>query len=196
MQEAFRLRESVRDAYSAAAENPGAKHAFPVGRQFAESVGYNAELLDSLPACAVEAFAGVSNVAIFAEIPEGATVLDLGCGAGLDALIASRRVGAGGKVIGVDFGMPMLARARRAAEEAKIPNVEFRHADGERLPLADCSVDGALINGIFNLNPAREAIFRELGRVVRPRGLVWAAELILSEPLPEDVRANPTNWLA
>jgi SAM-dependent methyltransferase len=196
MLEAGHLRAAVRDAYSVAAENPRGKHAFPVGRAFAESVGYGAELLDSLPAVSVEAFAGVSNVSVFAELPTGATVLDLGCGGGLDALVAARRVGASGCVIGVDFSASMLARARRAADEAQIGNVEFKHADGESLPLADASVDAVLVNGIFNLNPARRAIFGELGRVLRVGGAAWVAELVLSEPLPEDVRADPSNWFA
>jgi 2-polyprenyl-3-methyl-5-hydroxy-6-metoxy-1,4-benzoquinol methylase len=109
-----RLREMVRGAYSAAAEQPEEKHAFPVGRQFGESIGYPAELLARLPSVACDAFAGVSNVSLFADLPPGATVLDLGCGAGLDTLIAAQRVGTAGKVIGVDFSEAMLARARDA----------------------------------------------------------------------------------
>jgi SAM-dependent methyltransferase len=196
MQETASLRESVRRAYSAAADAPADKHAFPVGRQFAQSVGYDAELLDSLPICSVEAFAGVSNVAVFAELEAGATVLDLGCGAGMDSLIAARRVGPEGKVIGVDFSQSMLARARRAAAEARVDSLEFKHADGETLPLPDSSFDAALVNGIFNLNPARDAILRELARVLRPGGAAWIAELVLREPLADDVRADPSNWFA
>jgi arsenite methyltransferase len=105
------LLDKVRIAYSAAAEMPQEKHAFLVGRAFAETLVYPAELLDRLPAVASDAFAGVSNVSVFAEIPSGATILDLGCGAGLDALIAARRVGLGGKVIAVDFSTAMLVRA-------------------------------------------------------------------------------------
>src|SRR5688572_22253609 len=93
---AAQLREGVHRAYSAAAENPQAEHPFPVGRQFAESLGYPPHSLAGLPAAAVEAFAGVSNVAIFAEIPPSATGLDLGCGAGLDTLLAAQRVGPAG----------------------------------------------------------------------------------------------------
>jgi SAM-dependent methyltransferase len=196
MQGAITLRESVRNAYSAAADKPGEEHAFPVGRAFAESVGYPGELLDSLPACASDGFAGVSNVSVFAEVPSAATVLDLGCGAGLDALVAARRVGSRGKVIGVDFSDSMLERARRAADESGTCNVELRLADAEKIPLADASVDVVLINGILNLNPAREAILRELARVLRPGGAAWVAELILKEPLSEAVQANPTNWFA
>src|SRR6266851_2483145 len=107
-----RLCEAVRSAYSSAARQPGGAHPFPVGRELAASLGYPPELLDSIPSVAVEAFAGVSNVAVVAEIPAGARVLDLGCGAGLDALIAAGRVGARGRVLGVDFSEAMLARAR------------------------------------------------------------------------------------
>src|SRR5450631_266771 len=126
------LRHKVRIAYSAAAEMPQEKHAFPVGRAFAVSVGYPAELLDQLPAVASDAFAGVSNVSVSADIPSGATILDLGCGAGLDALIAARRVGPAGKVIAVDFSTAMLSRARQAAAEAGASNIELREADAEQ----------------------------------------------------------------
>ncbi|MEK7730551.1 MAG: methyltransferase domain-containing protein, partial [Planctomycetota bacterium] len=114
----------------------------------------------------------------------------------LDSLIAAGRVGPNGKVVGVDFSEAMLDRARRAAAEAGVTNVEFRRADAEALPLPDRSADIAIINGIFNLNPARDAIFAELARVVRPDGEVFVAELILIEPLPEDERASLTNWFA
>lgn len=195
-EKAQQLREGVRDAYSAAAENPQAKHPFPVGRSFAESLGYPPELLASLPAVAVDAFAGVSNVAIFADIPLGATVLDLGCGAGLDSLIAARRVGPNGRVIGMDFSETMLARAQQAATEVGADNMEFRRADAENIPLEADTIDVALVNGIFNLNPARDLIFAELARVVRPSGVVYAAEIILREPLPPETQASETNWFA
>jgi arsenite methyltransferase len=191
-----RLREMVRGAYSAAAEQPQEKHAFPVGREFAESIGYPAELLARLPSVACDAFAGVSNVSLFADLPPGATVLDLGCGAGLDTLIAAQRVGTAGRVIGVDFSDAMLARARDAVVESGMTHVEFRQADAEQLPIRDGEIDVALVNGIFNLNPARDAIFHELARVVRSDGAVYAAELILSQPLPSETRASEKDWFA
>ncbi len=196
MNKATQLRQGVCQAYSAAADNPQAEHPFPVGRQFAESLGYSPGVLADLPASAVEAFAGVSNVAIFANIPTGATVLDLGCGAGLDTLIAARRVGPAGRVIGIDFSESMLTRARQAAAEAGYDNIDFRQADAEELFLEDASIDVALVNGIFNLNPARDLIFRELARVVRPGGAVYGAEIILREPLPPEEQASETSWFA
>lgn len=196
MTQAAELREAVRAAYSAAARQPESKHPFPVGRTFAESVGYPAELLDSLPPVAVEAFAGVSNVSLLAEVPAGAVVLDLGCGAGLDTLVASRRAGPRGEVHSVDFSENMLERARSAAAVAGADNIEFHRAGAERLPLADASVDVALVNGIFNLNPDRAALFSELARVMRPAGAAFGAELILVQPLPEAERTSATNWFA
>lgn len=190
------IRAGVQRAYSAVAENPQAEHPFPIGRQFAESLGYSPDVLAGIPAAAVDAFAGVSNVAVFAEIPPGATVLDLGCGAGLDSLIAAQRVGPAGRVIGIDFSQAMLQRACQAAIEAGINHVEFRRADAEKLPLDDVSIEVALVNGIFNLNPARDTIFRELARVVQSGGRVYAAELILCQPLPPEVQASETNWFA
>ena len=194
MTAAEQRREGVRRAYSAAATRPDEKQPFPVGRAFAESVGYPPDLLATMPSGAVDAFAGVSNVSVFADLRPGAAVLDLGCGAGLDSLIAGRRVGPVGTVVGVDFSDTMLDRARRAGDEAGVRNVEFLHGDAERLPVEDASVDVALVNGIFNLNLARVAIFHELARVVRCGGCVFAAELILCEPLPPEVCASDIEW--
>jgi len=157
----------VRGAYSAAAEHPEENHSFPVDRQFAESLGYPADLLASLPSVACDAFAGVSNVSLFAEVPVGATVLDLGCGSGTDTLIAARRVGPTGRVIGVDFSTAMPSRARQAVAESGVINADLRESDAERLPIRDGEIDLAIVNGIFNLNPARDAISHELAKTYR-----------------------------
>jgi len=189
------LRSAVQKAYSAASERPLQKHAFPVGRGLAEQLGYPVELLETVPPVSVEAFAGVSNVALFAAIPAAATVLDLGCGAGLDSLIAARRAGADGRVIGIDFSDSMLARARQAAAVFGV-DVTFFRGDAEQLPLDSAAVDVALVNGIFNLNPARAQIFRELARVVRPGGHVYGAELILREAVAKPGHFTEAEWFA
>ncbi len=191
-----RTPDAVRRVYSAAALRPDDEHPFPVGRRFAVDIGYPCAMLSILPAAAVEAFSGVSNVSCFADIPPRSTVLDLGCGAGLDSLVAAGKVGPEGCVIGVDFSIAMLARARQAAAECATGNIQFCHADAGRLPIVSGSIDVALVNGIFNLNPGREAIFRELARVVRSGGSVYAAELILKEPLPAEVRNDASSWFA
>lgn len=193
---AKRLYEGVRKAYSAAATRPSDEHPFPVGKIFARSLGYTRELLESLPAPSVDAFAGVSNVSVFADIPEGSTVLDLGCGAGLDTLIVARRTGPAGRVISVDFSRPMLDRARQAAQAAGLSNIEFHESPAEHLPLEDGAIDVAIVNGIFNLSPHREALFRELARVVRTDGHVYAAELILIEAVENSSPPTETDWFA
>lgn len=191
----MQLRTAVQRAYSVAADRPGEKHAFPVGRVLAERLGYPTELLDTLPAVSVEAFAGVSNVAVFASIPAGARVLDLGCGAGLDSLIAAQLAGPTGRVMGVDFSDSMLARAGEGAVVLGV-NVTFCRGDAEHLPLETGSVDVALVNGIFNLNPARSEIFSELARVVRPGGVVYAAELIAQETVTTSGTFTEAEWFA
>jgi arsenite methyltransferase len=190
------LRDGVYQAYSAVAEQPEADHPFAVGRTFAAGLGYPLELLDRLPPASVQAFSGVSNVSLFAELAPGATVLDLGCGAGMDSLIAAERLGPAGQVAGVDFSPAMLGRARQAANGAGWSNIYHVQAAAEDLPFKSASVDVALVNGLFNLNPAREAIFQELARLVRPGGSVFAAELILKEPAPAGEAGNLDDWFA
>lgn len=184
----LRRRDSVLDAYSAAARDPAGSHPFAVGRELAEGVGYAPQLLDGIPDAAVRAFSGVAAVGVDARVEAGDRVLDLGCGAGLDTLLAARRTGDAGRVVGVDFSADMLRRARGIMGSA--PWVFLARAAAERLPLADGSVDTVLVNGIFNLNPARTTIFGELARVVRPGGRVHAAELILREPLAQSDRTE------
>ena len=172
------LRAELVHVFSEMAERPGDEHPIPVGRALAEAVGYPKDLLDSLPSDSVDAFAGVTYIWGFAEIPLQGTILDLGCGAGLDLLIAARRAE---RVIGIDFSKSMLARARKAADLSAAGNVEAVLGDAERIPLEDASVDSALVNGIFNLNPARAVIFGELARVIRAGGRAFVAELILTD---------------
>lgn len=190
------LRHKVREAYSAAAESPEDKHPFPVGREFAESLGYSPDLLDELPSVASEAFAGVSHVSVFSELPKGATVLDLGCGAGLDCVIAGRRVGEEGVIIGVDFGPSMLERASQAVREAGLQHIHLALAGAEDIPLQSGSVDVAMVNGIFNLNPSRSSIFKELSRVVRDWGVAFIAELILKKRPWLPAKQSEDNWFA
>jgi SAM-dependent methyltransferase len=188
------LRNGVQQTYSEIAVTPAADHPIPVGRDFAARLGYSEEWLNRYP-LAAEAFAGVAYLPGFAAIPAGITVLDLGCGAGFDSLITAEQVGPQGQVIGIDFSEAMLARATQAAGDSAIHNVQFRHGSAEQIPLDDASVDIVTINGIFNLNPARARIFPELVRVLRPEGVLFAAEMILRESLPPEEQTT-TNWYA
>lgn len=175
------LVEKVRDTYSAAAAHPEAKYPFPVGASFAESLGYARPLLTDNPAAA-EAFAGVACIPGFIEVNGRMSVLDVGCGSGLDSLAIGPRVG---QVVGIDFSAEMLMRA-----SARMPVVQ---GNVEQLPFATGSFDAASANGIFNLNPGRAEIMSEIARVLKPGGKLWGAELILTGPQPE---ATLDNWFA
>ena len=190
------LLGKVREAYSEASDNPGGSHPFPLGFEFALSLGYPEELLRGLPQSSVDRFTGVSNVSVFAEIPAGSTVLDLGCGGGTDSLMAAGKTGPAGRVFGVDFSPSMLAHARAGAAEAGASNLEFHEAEGQRLPFDDGTFDVALVNGIFNLNPSREGLFQELARVIRPRGALYAAEIILCEPMNNEESTGLASWFS
>ena len=152
-------------------------------------------MLADVPDICVDAFAGISNISMTAVIPVGSTVLDLGCGSGLDSIIAARRTGDCGRVISVDFSDEMLYRARAGVAQAAISNIDLRQGDAERIPAEDASVDVAIVNGIFNLNPNRDVIFRELARVVRRGGSTYSAELILTKPLAAEQQTT-ANWFA
>lgn len=175
------------------AADPFGAHPFRVGRAVAERAGYPQEMLSSIPAPSLDAFAGLSCLPCFAEVPAGARVLDLGCGAGVDSLLIAARAGG---VVGVDFSAAMLAVARSSAEKMGLANVEFREGDAESIPAETGSIDIGLVNGIFNLNPARAAIFGELARVTMRGGVIFAAELVLKQPLPADVITSESDWFS
>ena len=182
------LHQRVQAAYSAIAVAPAENKIFACGRQLAEDVGYPADALDRLPAAAVEAFCGVGDVAFWADIQADDLVLDVGCGAGLDTLLAASRAA---RVVGVDFSLEMLQRAHSSLKAAGLSGkVTLLKAEVQSLPLLDATMDVALVNGLFNLNPFREQAFRELARVLRPGGRLYASELILKEPAVPGIEAN------
>ncbi|MCE7875302.1 methyltransferase domain-containing protein [bacterium CPR1] len=186
------LERKVQAAYSAIAQEPQARHSFPVGRALAEGVGYPADQLDSLPSSTVESFCGVSNLAALFELEPGERFLDLGCGAGLDLLLAGR---SGAHGVGVDFSDAMLEKARLAVDLTGLSEtVRLLKADAWNLPFPEASFNVALINGLFNLNPQRSAIFHELSRVLQPGGRLYAAEIVLEEPLHQSDREDQSNW--
>jgi arsenite methyltransferase len=151
----------------------------------AEALGYNTE---GMPISATESFAGCGNPVALASLKEGEVVLDLGSGAGLDMFVASKKVGETGKVIGVDMTPAMIEKAKKNAEELGITNVDFRFGDIENMPVDDNSADVVISNCVINLAPDKDKVFQEAYRVLRPGGRIMVSDIVLSKPLPKDVR--------
>lgn len=188
------IKQAVKGKYSEVASNPQAKFNFPVGRKFAESVGYSSELLDKLPGSTWESFTGAGNPQPYIDIKPGEKILDLGCGAGLDLYLYAQATGSGGRVYGLDISEEMIAKAQRNMETLNVLNAEFLCAAADNIPLPDGSVDLVAINGIYNLSPDKNAVMREVARVLRPGGRTIFAEIVLKAPLPQEIRKNINDW--
>lgn len=190
-----RLRAEVSTLYARVAEAPEGSFHFHRGPAYAaEWLGYDAAELATLPGDATASFAGVANPHKMGPIRAGETVLDIGPGAGMDLLLAARRVGPGGRAIGVDMTDAMIARARAAARDAGLAQVEIRKGDATALPLEDASVDVVISNGVLNLVPEKEPAFAEIARVLRPGGRLQLGDIVVDRELSEEIRRNIDLW--
>jgi SAM-dependent methyltransferase len=189
------LRAEISNIYARVADDPNGEFHFHRGPEYAaEFLGYDAQELALLPAECTASFAGIANPLAIETIHPGETVLDIGCGAGMDLLLSARRVGPDGHAIGVDMTDEMIERARKSAETAGLRQVEVRKGDATSLPVADASIDVVSSNGVLNLVPEKERGFAEIVRVLKPGGRLHLADIALDVELPEDARRNIDLW--
>lgn len=193
-----RLRNEVRDTYARVATEPDGDYHFHRGPRFAaELLGYDPEELQELPRQCTEPFAGVANPHLAGPVHPGETVLDIGCGAGMDLLLAARRLGSGGHAIGVDPTPEMRRTATAAARSASLTGiVEVRAGHAEELPVEDGSIDVVQSNGVLNLTPDKGRAFREIFRVLRPGGRLHLGDVTIRVELEEDERRDVGLWAA
>jgi arsenite methyltransferase len=188
------LRSEIRRTYTDVSTDREQEFIFPTGRAWARELGYPEPELSRVPDATVESFAGVANHWLLGRVEPGEVVLDLGCGAGTDLLIAAQMTGPAGRAIGVDMTAAMLERAAAGAREMGLANVELQESLIETLPLADASVDVVISNGVIDLVPDKEAVFDEIDRVLRPGGRLQLADVVIHEEVSEDARARIDLW--
>jgi arsenite methyltransferase len=188
------LREEIRKTYTDVSTDHEQQFIFPTGRAWAQELGYTEPELTRVPDAAVESFAGVANHWTLGRVEPGSVVLDLGCGAGTDLLIAAQMTGPSGRVIGVDMTSVMLDRARDSAQQMRLENVELHESLIESLPLEDSSVDVVISNGVIDLVPDKDAVFDEIDRVLRPGGRLQVADVVIHTEVSEDARKRIDLW--
>jgi arsenite methyltransferase len=188
------LRAEIRKTYTEVSTDQQQEFIFPTGRAWARELGYPEPELSRVPDATVESFAGVANHWTLGRIDRGEVVLDLGCGAGTDLLIAAQMTGPTGRAIGVDMTDAMLNRARASAAEMGLANVELHESLIESLPLADRSVDVVISNGVIDLVPDKDAVFDEIDRVLRPGGRLQIADVVIHTEVSEDARKRIDLW--
>ncbi|MEW6321312.1 MAG: methyltransferase domain-containing protein [Acidobacteriota bacterium] len=190
-----RLRAEVQTIYGRVAAHPDGDFHFHRGPAYAVArLSYDAAALAQVPDATTASFAGVGNPHLVAPLAAGATVADLGCGAGTDLLLAARQVGPSGRAIGVDMTEAMAARARAGAEAMGLANVDVRLGDLTALPISDRSVDVVMSNGVLNLVPDKARAVEEMFRVLVPGGRLQLADIVLGADLEEEARRDVDLW--
>lgn len=188
------LRRQVRAKYTEVATNPDPSVQFQPGRTLAKMLGYPDEWVEELPESSIESFAGSGNPFSMGNLSSGEVVLDVGCGAGFDSLIAARQVGSSGRVLGVDMTPAMIEKATAGAGATGLANVEFRLGHAESLPLASGAVDVVISNGVINLCPDKKVVLSEINRVLKPGGRLQVGDIIVHSEIPEDAKADIDLW--
>jgi arsenite methyltransferase len=189
------LRTEVQTMYSRVATTPDGEFHFHRGPQYAATIlGYDTHDLAVLPLEVTSSFAGVGNPHAIGRIPIGATVLDVGCGAGTDLLLAARQTGPSGRAIGIDMTEAMRRRASQGAALSGLGHVDVIEGDAAHLPVDDRSVDVVISNGVLNLVPEKQRAVAEIARVLRPGGRVQIADIVIGATLPDSALRDVDLW--
>ena len=188
------LRRRVSEKYRDVATRPELGFHFHTGAPLAGMLGYAQAVIASLPASAVESFAGTGNPFVFGDLQPGESVVDVGCGAGFDTLIAAGQVWPGGQVIAVDMTSEMRAKAIAGAFQLGFAHVDVREGFAESLPAADGGADVVISNGVINLCPDKPAVFREMFRVLKSGGRIQVGDILVHREVPQEAKDDIELW--
>jgi SAM-dependent methyltransferase len=188
------LRNAIKAEYKEVAEHPGKGFHFHTGRRLTSIVGYKDEWFTGVSELAIESFAGTGNPFAMGELASGERVVDVGSGGGIDSLVAARMVGPTGEVVGIDMTPAMLEKARAAAAESGLGNVEFREAYMEDLPVPDGWADVVISNGVLNLTPDKLKAVGEMFRVLRSGGRLQIGDILVNRAVPEGAKKQIDLW--
>jgi arsenite methyltransferase len=188
------LRQAIQAEYAEVALHPTKGFHFHTGRPLARLLGYDEAWLEGIPEGAIESLAGTGNPFSLGALRGSEHVVDVGCGAGIDSLIAARMVGPDGNVVGVDMTVAMLEKARRNATEAGLDNVTFREGYGEALPVYSGWADVVISNGVLNLFPDKLSGLKEMARVLKPGGRLQIGDILVQKAVPESAKRRIDLW--
>lgn len=188
------IASAVHSKYASVANSAEGMFRYPTGREGAVKLGYDEAIVAEMPVESLNSFCGVGNPHAIAPVVEGAHVLDVGCGAGFDLVVARKTVGGSGRVCGIDMTPEMLERARKNFSELGVDDIELELVDSEKIPYPDETFDVVISNGVINLSPAKLALFREIRRVLKPGGRLQFADIVLAQPLPAAMKGNLDAW--
>jgi arsenite methyltransferase len=193
-EERKRISQAIHQRYAKVAANAQGQFRYPVGRAGIEGLKYDPEIVRSLPDEIVASYCGVGNPFSLGEIRTGDHVLDIGCGAGVDTLIAGMMVGSTGKAVGIDIVPEMVERARQNLARTSLQNVEFHESSAEHLSFPDQSFDVMISNGAINLIPDKPKALAEIFRVLKPNGRLMVADQVLVGERPTDTKSMVDKW--
>jgi arsenite methyltransferase len=188
------LRTAIRDEYSLVASDPAHGFHFHTGRRLASILGYEERWLAGVPEATIASFAGTGNPFSLGELKSGERVVDVGCGAGIDSLIAAKMIGPTGEVVGIDMTPAMVEKARASAAAIDASNVQFHQGLAERIPVPDGWADVIISNGVLNLFPDKFAALEEMARALKPGGRLQIGDILVEKAVGDSGKRNIDLW--